>query len=668
MQSIESGPTTWRDRLTSSTATFLPGSIPERITLFLLLLLALLLRSWGFPDIPYTHDEISALVRVDFPTMDDAISKGVWDVDTHPPGTHVFLWVWTQLFGFGDGAVKAPFMVMSVVALVYLYRFAHAWAGGSVALILTALLGTMQYTVMYGQIARPYAMGLFTTALLADQLTRFIGTGRRLNLIVMAIAAVLSAYTHHFGLMLAAFMCGTGFFLVDTTRRKPYLIAMSAAVVCYLPNLPLFFAQLGWKGLDEWLAAPTARWAMDYAWWIAHCSTLFAALLFLMLISAVILRIRYRDVHWPMWAISLVWGLFPLIIGYGYSVLRSPVLQYSVVIFSFPYLLVGALAGLRHLRPTHGIAVSGIAACVSVFTLVHDRQHYAVFNKSKYEAIVRGTIEAERAGALAVVDMPPEVMGFYRKLWCVAPTSAPFVNLRYRPASVLDSALQASEAVMVFYGQTTQAEPENVAKVQARFPFLIDRQDRYEGQTFNFSARPHGVAIHDFGAERSKSPDVLEGSGWEVDASIPVVADTSGYMPLRRWDFTGHEFGALFEGPLHELVQGDNDVVEVEADIAYLDPASDLVLVIELTDGDSTRFYRHAAARDALRLKENRSLIVGVKLADIPGDREALRLRAYLHNPSRRGVLVDGLALRVREGDPVLYGLFRPIVWNWRFE
>ena len=658
----------WRERLKSSAHERFPGSGSERLTLLLLLLLALVLRFWGFPSIPYTHDEISALVRVDFPTLGEAISKGVWNIDTHPPGTHAFLWCWTRLFGFGDGAVKAPFILMSVLALFCLYRFAHAWAGGTVALIVTALLATMQYTVMYGQIARPYAMGLFTTALLADQLTRYAATGRKLNLIVMALAAVLSAYTHHFALMLAAFMVVTGFFLLEPERRKAYGIACGAVVLGYLPNLPLFFAQLGWKGLDEWLTAPTTDWTWKYLWWIGHCSWLFTGALALLLLGAASFRIKHHEGTRPLWAITLVWGLLPLIVGYAYSLLRSPVLQYSVVLFSFPYLLIGALAGLRHVKPMHGIVVAGIGACISLFTLINDRKHYEIFYHSKYEDIVRGTIAAEEKGSLAVVDLPEEVMGFYRKLWCVRPSQAPYINLRDKGRGLLDSVLMGTSAKAVFYGQTTQAEPENVAMVQARFPFMLERHDRCEGQTFLFSAVPGGEAVEDVGENRSKSPDVIDGKGWDVDAKIQLVTDTTGYRPLRRWDFTGHEYGAVYDAPVYELAKGANDVIEVRADFASIDPQSDMSLVVELKQGDITRFYRSAELKDALRLTGGTSLIAAVKLADIPGHGAGLRLRTYLFNKSRRSAWISGLGLRVRVGNPVLYGLFQPIERPWRYK
>jgi len=303
--------------------------------------------------------------------------------------------------------------------------------------------------------------------------------------------------------------------------------------------------------------------------------------------------------------------------------------------------------------------------------LTNVRQHYAVFNHSKYEAIVRGTQEAEVNGALAIVDLPPEVMAFYRKLWCITPSQAPFVNLRFGNALMLDSTLNATKATSIFYGQTTQAEPENVAKVQARFPFLLERHDRYEGQTFVLAARPDGSALDDLGSSRVRTPEVLQGEGWEVDAKIPMINDTTvasyGGLAPRRWDFTGHEYGAVYDGPVYQLAKGPNDVIEVRADFSTLDPASDMSLVVELKKGDITHFYRAAQMTAALSMGSNVSLIAAVKLADIPGHGEGLRLRTYLYNPARKKALVSSLGLRVREGNPVLYGLFQPIDRPWRY-
>jgi hypothetical protein len=305
-----------------------------------------------------------------------------------------------------------------------------------------------------------------------------------------------------------------------------------------------------------------------------------------------------------------------------------------------------------------------------VFTLVTERKHNDVFYKSKYEAIVRGTIDAEQAGRLAVIDAPPEVVGFYRKLWCVNPSQAPSVNVHGRPSSVLDSLVKATTASEVFYGQVTQALPENIARIQSRFPFMLERHDRVEGQTFVFAARPQGEAVKDIRTQVLKTPEVIEGEGWEVDPKIQLIVDTANakYMQRKVWDFTGHEYGAVYDQPIYKLVGGPNDLIEVSATIERADATCDLGLVVELKDGDRSLFYRSNQLSEALRDADGRvTLITTVKLSDIPGHGEGSRLRTYLYNPSRRPALITALNVQVREGDPVLYGLFEPLRGNWKF-
>ncbi len=625
-----------------------------------------MLRLWNLPHIPYTHDEISALLRI-YPSLAETVSKGVIALDTHPPGVQVFEWAWTKLFGTGEAAVKLPFIVMSLLALFFLYRFTFAWCGGNVALIVTALLATLQYTVMYGQIARPYAAGLFTTALLADQLTRYLGSGSRRALIGIGAATLLSAYTHHFALMLAAFMLLTYFFLIDATKRKEYLVTCGIAALLYLPNVPIFLKQLGQKGLDEWLSPPTFSWIPDYLWWIAHCSLYFAAAWALLVLGSAALRIRHRGNIGPLWALTLIWGLLPLVIGYAYSVWRAPVLQYSVVLFSFPYLLIGVLAGLRHMRPAWTVPIAFAVAALSVFTLISVRKHYEVFYRSKYEAAVRGILEAsEQDDRLALVELPEEIPGFYFKQWGVDSSTMPYVNLRSRPTRYVDSLLNTASAAEVFYGATAGADPENLARIQQAFPFMAERHDMVEGQSFLFSGMPNGTGLDDLSHVSVVTPEALKGDGWEVDADLPSSRDTLGAYGSapKGWDLAGREFGAVFERSVFELSSGDNDILEARMDVMNAAPGSELKLVMELKEGDRSTFYRTSGDGPA----HGRSMLfTAIPLSDLPEHGHGARLKVYLWNPGGKAAQLSSIEVRVREGDPWLYGLFQPLKGPLRF-
>ena len=79
--------------------------ITNKLILFLILLVAITLRFYNYQNIPFTHDEFSALSRTNFNSFSELIDQGV-KVDGHPAGIQVFLYYWTKLAGKSEVWVK----------------------------------------------------------------------------------------------------------------------------------------------------------------------------------------------------------------------------------------------------------------------------------------------------------------------------------------------------------------------------------------------------------------------------------------------------------------------------------------------------------------------------------------------------------------------------------
>lgn len=653
----------WRTHIARSSRTAFPGERWVRWTFALLMVLAAVLRFWDLPSIPYTHDEISALVRI-YPTLGETIQRGVIELDTHPPGVQVFEWAWTKVFGMEEGAVKVPFILMALAALFLLFRFAQAWTSSSVALVLTALLATLQYTVMYAQIARPYAVGFFTTALLADQLTRYLAFGHRRALIGIGLAAVLSAYTHHFALLLAALMVVTGFLLVRKEQRRSYLVMALVAVLLYLPNVPIFLGQLAQGGLGGWLAKPDRHWLPNYAWWIAHCSTALATALVLLVLGALVYRQRNGGTSGPIRWVLVVWGLTPLLIGLAYSVWRAPVIQYSVVLFSFPYLLLALLMGLKELDRRVTMALCAVLSILAVHTLITDRHHYDLFYRSKYEAMVRdgqALLAAEGPDkATVVLDAPDEVVRFYMRLWNIAPAAFPYVQLRgQEPPMKVDSLLRALQGRAMLYGQSNGAPNENIARVQSHFPVLVAREDLFEGQVFRFEKGRSRSALNDRRIMARAEPGSRSAALWDIHDDLP--ADSLG-----AWDLTGREFGIAVTLQLDTLMQDAQDQFEILAEVSGYDATTDVGVVVDLGVGDSSVFYRTGELRDLRPVDGLATLAVAVRRADTRAQ-GPITLRTYLYNRNKGPLHVRSFTVTRREANPVQYGMFEPIRTLGRF-
>lgn len=656
----------WREGLRTATASAFPGTAAQRGALLALLLLASALRLWDLPHIPYTHDEISALLRVRFSSFSELISKGV-AIDAHPAGVQVFEWVWTGLFGTSEMAVKLPFIVLSVVALFFLYRFAAAWSSPAAALLSIAFIGCIQYTVMYGQIARPYAAGFFTCALLMDQITRALG-GRRRAWAGVALAAALCAYVHHFSLLFALLAGLCLLFLASAHQRKQVLLAGAVALVLYLPELPITWRQLGYGGVGQWLAPPTPSWFPEYVAWIFQFSIPLAVVVLGVALAGWARAFRSGgNGRSPFLFLCLVLGLLPLAVGYGYSVWHAPVLQYSVLIFSFPFLVFPLFAGWRTPRPALVLPLVALIAATAVFGLVEQRKHYEIFYRSKYEASVRGIVEAAKyPDRLALVDLPEEIPGFYFRQWGLDSASAPYINVHGRAASFVDSLLGATAAAEVFHGASAGAAPENLARIQQAFPFMLERHDMEEGQVFLFSGMPGNGKLEDLSHGSLVTPEAVKGDGWKVDEDLPASRDSSDAFTSgpKSWDLSGREFGAVFERSVFDLASGDNDILEARMGVSNVGPGSELRLVMELKEGDRSVFYRTSG--DSTRTGAT-SLFTAIPLSDLPKHGQGTRLKVYLWNPGGKAAQVTSIEVRVREGNPWLYGLFQPLKGPLRF-
>ena len=106
----------------------------NKITLAIILLTATILRFIKYPEIPFTHDEFSAIFRLDFGSFSEMIDKGV-RIDGHPAGIQVFLWCWTKLFGLNEWVVKLPFTIMGILSVFLIYIIGKKWYNLTTGLI-----------------------------------------------------------------------------------------------------------------------------------------------------------------------------------------------------------------------------------------------------------------------------------------------------------------------------------------------------------------------------------------------------------------------------------------------------------------------------------------------------------------------------------------------------
>ena len=93
----------------------------DYLLLAVILLVAAVLRLWKLGQVPFMHDEFSALFRLKFDNFHDLVQNGI-KIDGHPAGVQTFLYYWTKVVGWDEFWLKLPFALMGIGSVYLIYR------------------------------------------------------------------------------------------------------------------------------------------------------------------------------------------------------------------------------------------------------------------------------------------------------------------------------------------------------------------------------------------------------------------------------------------------------------------------------------------------------------------------------------------------------------------
>lgn len=475
----------------------------KKLTLFLkinssiliILVGSVLLRFYNLFDIPFTHDEFSTLFRTNFSSFNELIEKGV-KIDGHPAGLQVFVYYFKILFGSEEWVIKIPFLLFGLGSIWLVYVIYSKWYNKTFGLISAAFLATLQYTVMYSQIARPYISGMFfVLALVYFWNALFIDNKHRwIQYVGYVLVADLCLYNHHFSALMAVIISLTGLFFVDRKTCWKYLLAGVGITLFYLPHISILQAQLALKGL-AWLNKPTLNFVRDYFCYLGQFSW-FILLLCIGLFSLCFVRFQKRAYFSTKTLVSLLWFVLPFTIGFLYSVYRAPLLQYSVLIFSFPFLFPVLFGGLNSFSNKINFVLVILILVVNSWVLIFQRQHYTLFYESIYKEIVSQAKKQNFTKTVILLDAVgtnKDIIEHYRstmKLTYPIRWLDSFKNLGEFRSFIKEMSRHHAE---VYFGAMYDSRPTFISIIQEFYPTLEKRNNYISGSTFVFSKKRKNI-------------------------------------------------------------------------------------------------------------------------------------------------------------------------------
>jgi len=392
------------------------------IILLCIIGLGIFLRLFGIYDFSFMHDELSVIGRLHFATFSELMEKGV-KPDPHPAGIQVFLWFWTKIFGISELSLRFPFILMGISCIPLMYVLTKKWFNATAALFTAGFMAVSQYTISYSVIARPYTAGLFFILILLIVWTKMVFEQdyRWKNVILFGLSAAICAYIHQFSMLTAFLIAVTGLFFMKKQNRLKYLVACLWAIALYVPHIPVILHQISAGEIsasDSWLGPPNPKFILYYIKYLFHFSWIAILATATGLIIASKINKELWNNHKIKIGLALLLFITPYVIGYAYSIYVFPVLQYSGLIFSFPFLLLAAASFIDSNLNIRKIVGLLLILTSMTYSLVASRHHYQFLSSQWYEKSVTTTMEWRAQFGKEQVDcilnMTPQFADYYQ--------------------------------------------------------------------------------------------------------------------------------------------------------------------------------------------------------------------------------------------------------------
>ncbi|RLC22651.1 MAG: hypothetical protein DRH21_08150 [Deltaproteobacteria bacterium] len=636
--------------------------------LFLIVVVGSFLRFYNYSELPYSFDEFSALFRTRFDNFRDLIYYGVETTDTHPAGIQVFMFYWVRVFGESEMFVKFPFVVFGILSIVLAYKVGKKWFNPTVGLFAALFLSVLQYPITYSQYARPYISGLFFSLLMVWFWTKVVfypDKKRNINSIGFILSAAACAYNHHFSLLLLGLVGLSGLFFLNKRNWKNYILSCAIVFILYIPHLSIFFTQLSNGGVEGWLRKPDPGFILEFFKYILHFSNLLIGLVLIFIILGVIFFTRKFKETNKFRILALSWFLVTYVIGYLYSVYVNAVLQYSVLLFVFPFLILFIFSFYRDLNPFFKTGFILLFMVIAIYTLIYDRQHYDIQYNSAYEEILIETEsfrnENNQSTISTAIYLPRHIKDYYVEKLAINDSGF------YYPDSLTNYILfrefvkqQQTDYFILGYSLTPRLEHKLI--VEEEFPYLILRKGWYKGDFYVYAKEKPSISNY-------TSPDSLIFStintfdtlteGWDDVELFYQLTDGNSYKGDQILRFNNEfEYSPEFVANLSDITSCRWNEILISIDTYVPFSLVNPELVCEFFIDDKLMAGRSGYILDFVNASEKRlKAHLGFRLADMDFDLSQASVLVYFWNRGFEVLYIDEFKMEVREGNPKIYSL-----------
>ncbi len=620
----------------------------EQYSFFFIGLIGVILFSYNVHIAPLTADELSAIYRSNYDSLVKVFKNSIAD-DVHPPLIQIFLYFWLKLVGNNEILIKLPFLLMGICSIPLLFKLTKTWFNKNVALLTTAFFVSIQFVIMYNQIARPYISGLFFCLLVALQWTKIIeNKAKSSNYILYLLFGILCAYNHYFGTLQIAVIGLTGLFFIDRKQLLKYILANLLIGLFFLPNISIMIQQMNYDGID-YLVKPTATYILDYLFYVFQYSLITV----LLIVGIIVYSIINSKVSYNKYTlIAFSWFALIFIIGFIYSVLVRPVMPYRSLLFSLPFMLIFIFSFSQKIKPKLIVLFCSGILFVNVFTLVNQRDHYNLFKKGIAKSVVSKTNNVIKSGGnpFVIYNTADFNIKFYQeKFNC----NFDYYNMHNNvpsPIEFKETIYKIADDEVIAFNL-----PENLMSIlYEHYPFVLEKD-------FGFCHNYYRLSnIKDNQAKSWIKKDTYQFEE-EADSIFVSHLKKDSISNNQYYQFNNdEEWGPTLSFPLGKEIPNSFVIVEASVSVKRLSDSHGL-LILEIVDGENSLAWRSTETKNWMEKKDEwENVYFSVQLNELIKEnqlKENLELRVYFWNQDKKEIAIDNLSIKVSKGNHLIYSL-----------
>ena len=631
--------------------------------LIIIMTVAAAVRFYGYSSWSLTNDELSALLGFSYGSLYNNIFSYVAS-DFHPAGVQILIWFWCKVFGTSVAALRFPFVVLGILSVYLVYLTSRKWFNYHTAVLVTSTLAVSQFAILYSQIARPYSAGLFFVLLTLHGWNGFIFLQKNqkpkfYSLIVFITGMILSMYNHYFSFLMVAIIGISGLFMVSKINRKMYAYCGIIALLLFLPHLKITINQFSAGGLG-WLAAPEGDYFKVYTKYMFNQSKWYLLFIFLIALIAAA-KLPYKLPENKLKWLALFWFLLPLMIAYFYSIYISPLLQHSILIFSYPFILFFIFS----LTPNNQKAVFILAPLILLLGIY---QIYGInkFNGSnefaRFKEIAQHIDDADKKyGALnitrAINVTDSSYIGYYLSKLNNKNHFVFYHNSgREQLAGVVKLVSSAQTPYFLYCFTNSDCPPEINSIIQSKYPYLIQKVHYFNSEFYLFSKKNSDSLLQIKTYEKIYR-QTYDGSFKYFSNPILVERDSTTLNTHNAFEVMNDkiEYSSTFSAPLKEITQSTSNIIHTSVQLKTSAVEDDALLVFSIDHGKENYFWAGLNLKPFVKnIRSWNTCYFSIRLPRIKAKNDKIAI--YIYNQFKKNIQIDDLTITVEKGNQNLYG------------